>query len=73
MKLLTIFLNAILILRYEKPHFVRCVKPNTKKMHNLFFSHMILQQLRYAGMMETIRIRQQGYALRQSHEDFFKR
>ena len=56
-----------------QPHFVRCIKPNNKKLGGIFQSDMILQQLKYAGMMETIRIRQQGYALRQCHADFYVR
>lgn len=31
----------------------------------------VLKQLRYSGMMEAIRIRQEGYALREEHNSFF--
>lgn len=37
------------------------------------FSLLLISQLRNAGMMETIRIRQQGYAFRAPHKEFFKR
>jgi myosin heavy subunit len=33
----------------------------------------VLKQLQYSGMMEAIRIRREGYALREEHESFFDR
>jgi myosin heavy subunit len=33
----------------------------------------VLKQLRYSGMMEAIRIRREGYSLREEHESFFNR
>lgn len=32
----------------------------------------VLKQLRYSGMMEAIRIRQEGYALREEHNSFYE-
>ncbi|EWM24203.1 myosin 29 [Nannochloropsis gaditana] len=54
------------------PRYVRCVKPNHEKLSGHFDSKEILRQLRYAGMMEAIRIRQQGYALREPHSVMYK-
>mmetsp|Transcript_1384 Transcript_1384/g.1840 ORF Transcript_1384/g.1840 Transcript_1384/m.1840 type:complete len:1250 (-) Transcript_1384:96-3845(-) len=56
-----------------QPHFVRCIKPNEEKSAEFFHSTKCLQQLRHAGMLETIRIRDQGYALRETHELFHRR
>jgi myosin heavy subunit len=39
------------------PHYVRCLKPNALKMPAVFDNDLVLNQLRYAGMMETIKIR----------------
>ena len=33
----------------------------------------MLRQLRYAGMMEAIRIRREGYSHREAHESFYNR
>ena len=55
------------------PHYIRCVKPNDEKCSGLFRGLMCLQQLRYAGVFEAVKIRQQGYPFRYSHEDFVKR
>ena len=56
-----------------QPHYIRCIKPNLTKAPNLFMTGEVLKQLRYSGMMEAIRIRREGYALREEHESFFHR
>ncbi|KJE89349.1 myosin IIIA, variant [Capsaspora owczarzaki ATCC 30864] len=55
------------------PHFVRCIKPNAGKVHGLFDKEYILLQLSYAGVLDTVRVRRQGYALRISFDDFVSR
>ena len=55
------------------PHFVRCIKPNVRKEPDAFNPDYILQQLRYTGVMETTRIRRQGYATRLTFTEFIKR
>ncbi|KAA0189970.1 hypothetical protein HAZT_HAZT003315, partial [Hyalella azteca] len=52
------------------PHFVRCIKPNDQKAKNSFDRDK--QQLRYAGVMETVRIRQHGYSHRILFADFLR-
>ena len=44
-----------------QPHFVRCIKPNALKCPGAFLSPLVLTQLLYGGVMESVRIRQQGY------------
>lgn len=63
----------VMDLECTQPHYVRCIKPNTSKAANVFDCGEVLRQLRYAGMMETIRIRREGYALREEHEEFYRR
>ncbi|KAL3319640.1 hypothetical protein Ciccas_001677 [Cichlidogyrus casuarinus] len=55
------------------PFFVRCVKPNEFKSPNLFDHELCARQLRYAGMMETIRIRKSGFPIRHAFADFVRR
>ena len=56
-----------------QPHYIRCIKPNLTKAPNIFMTGEVLKQLRYSGMMEAIRIRREGYALREEHESFYNR
>ena len=55
------------------PYFVRCIKPNGKKVADDFQPQMVLNQLKYSGMMETVRIRRQGYPVRRVFDDFMFR
>ncbi|XP_040350255.1 unconventional myosin-X isoform X4 [Herpailurus yagouaroundi] len=57
----------------SNPFFVRCIKPNTQKMPDQFDQAVVLNQLRYSGMLETVRIRKAGYAVRRPFQDFYKR
>ena len=52
------------------PYFVRCIKPNEEKRPSLFNNKMVLEQLRYSGMLETIRIRRAGYPVRVLFDNF---
>ena len=63
----------VMDLECTQPHYVRCIKPNTQKAYSVFDSGEVLRQLRYSGMMETIRIRREGYQLREEHESFHRR
>ncbi|XP_068626497.1 myosin-IIIb-like isoform X2 [Battus philenor] len=55
------------------PQFVRCLKPNDTRSPKHFDSAKILKQLRYTGVLETIRIRQNGFSHRLTFEEFIKR
>ncbi|EDO44785.1 predicted protein [Nematostella vectensis] len=55
------------------PYFVRCVKPNHKKLPQMFDPQLVMNQLRYSGMLETVRIRRAGFPVRLTFKDFLYR
>lgn len=60
-------------LRACHPWFVRCVKPNENKRPGEFDRLLCTRQLRYSGMMETIRIRKAGYPIRHTFKEAINR
>ncbi|KAI7807751.1 unconventional myosin-X [Triplophysa rosa] len=60
-------------LSVSNPFFVRCIKPNTEKTPNKFDPDVVLNQLRYSGMLETVKIRRAGFPVRRTFKDFFSR
>ncbi|CAE7654657.1 XI-F [Symbiodinium pilosum] len=60
-------------LNKTNPRYVRCIKPNALKQPNELDSLDVLRQLRCAGMLEAIRIRRAGYAVRRPFKEFFSR
>ena len=59
-------------LSLSKPLFVRCIKSNGDKIANHFDDVLVLLQLRYTCMLETVRIRQSGYSVRLSFDEFLQ-
>nr|XP_057924383.1 unconventional myosin-VIIb-like isoform X1 [Doryrhamphus excisus] len=56
-----------------QPYFIRCFKPNNNKQSEDFDRELCMRQLRYSGMMDTIRIRKLGYPIRHTFEEFLNR
>ncbi|OCU02869.1 myosin-IIIb [Xenopus laevis] len=56
-----------------EPHFIRCIKPNSLNEPSLLETQTVLNQLRYNGLMETLRIRRDGFSWRPSFQDFVRR
>ncbi|XP_056145205.1 unconventional myosin-X [Lampris incognitus] len=57
----------------SNPFFVRCIKPNMDKNANRFDPEVVLNQLRYSGMLETVKIRRAGFPVRRTFQDFQSR
>ncbi|EFX77076.1 hypothetical protein DAPPUDRAFT_305891 [Daphnia pulex] len=56
-----------------EPHFIRCIKPNDSRRAGYVDRTKIAQQLRYTGVLETVRIRKQGFSHRLNFVDFLRR
>ena len=54
-------------------HYVRCLKPNNKNLPNLFNRRKVIEQLKYCGVIEAIKVSRSGYAVRMLHENFRKK
>lgn len=65
--------DLMAMLSETSPYFIRCIKPNMLKVQEKFDNDLVYNQLLYAGMMETIRIRRMGYPIRYKHEEFWRR
>lgn len=53
-------------------HFIRCIKPNDENIPNNFFQSRVLEQLRYNGVVEAVRVARSGFPIRFDHEEFKK-
>eukprot|EP00117_Sycon_ciliatum_P037106 scpid24935/ scgid27816/ Myosin-IIIa len=71
------FKNSLTVLMEKmnqcNPHFIRCIKPNMGKRPNDFQDDFVIAQLRYTGMLETTRIRREGFAIRPDFNEFVNR
>uniref|UniRef100_A0A9J8ACX1 Myosin IXAb n=1 Tax=Cyprinus carpio carpio TaxID=630221 RepID=A0A9J8ACX1_CYPCA len=54
----------------SEPYFVKCIRSNAEKLPLRFSDVLVLRQLRYTGMLETVRIRRSGYSVKYSFQDF---
>ncbi|KAK7939845.1 hypothetical protein WMY93_003171 [Mugilogobius chulae] len=55
------------------PFFVRCIKPNNLKEPSVLEDELVSHQLRHSGILETIRIRREGYPIRMQFDVFLFR
>uniref|UniRef100_A0A8C7R5F8 Unconventional myosin-Ib n=1 Tax=Oncorhynchus mykiss TaxID=8022 RepID=A0A8C7R5F8_ONCMY len=49
-------------LQTKNPNYIRCIKPNDKKVAHIFTDSLVCHQVRYLGLVENVRVRRAGYA-----------
>jgi len=71
------FKNSLVLLMERlnaaAPHFVRCIKPNVEKIPDKYDFHYVKRQLNYTGILETTKIRKEGYSVRLTFDQFVNR
>ena len=58
------------ILYSSKPYFIRCIKPNSSRTPRMLEPALVLEQLRYSGVLEALRVIKSGFPHRESHNNF---
>ena len=56
-----------------RPHYVRCLKPNDQNIPDVLDRHRIVEQLRYGGVLEAVRVARSGFPVRYPHSQFVAR
>ncbi|XP_005853154.1 PREDICTED: unconventional myosin-XIX-like [Myotis brandtii] len=52
------------VLHSTTPHYIRCIKPNSKGQAQTFLREEVLSQLEACGLVETIHISAAGFPIR---------
>ncbi|KAJ7993176.1 hypothetical protein DPEC_G00269720 [Dallia pectoralis] len=55
-----------------EPFFIRCIRSNSEKKEMCLNENLVVQQLRYTGMLETVRIRRSGYGAKYTFQEFIE-
>jgi alpha-tubulin suppressor-like RCC1 family protein len=53
-------------------HFVRCLKPNEIKKADFWNPLLVLQQIRYMGLLDSLKIRKNSFPFRYTYAGFFE-
>lgn len=54
-------------------HFIRCIKPNEQKQKGLWVPLLALTQIRYLGVLDSIKVRRDSFPLRKSYKLFYQK
>lgn len=63
--------ELVVKLRATSPHYIKCIKPNNVKASGAFSPHQVMQQLRYSGVLEVVRIRREAFPTREDFRVFY--
>ena len=62
-----------LVSQDTKPHFIRCLKPNTVAKPQVFENQMSMRQMRYSSLFGVCQVRQMGFPERFPFQEFLKK
>ncbi|TMW68123.1 hypothetical protein Poli38472_007795 [Pythium oligandrum] len=60
------------VLWNTSPNYIKCIKPNTIKFPGGFSCELVRDQLVYSGVLEVVRIRQEGFPIRKRFDVFYE-
>uniref|UniRef100_A0A7N0V7L7 Uncharacterized protein n=2 Tax=Kalanchoe fedtschenkoi TaxID=63787 RepID=A0A7N0V7L7_KALFE len=60
-------------LESSTPHFIVCVRPNSKQLPDMFEKELVSKQLRCFGIVEVVKMHGYGYPTRMTHQEFASR
>ena len=63
--------RLVKLIRATQTEYIRCIKPNSEKRSRCFDARMVLEQLRYSGVFEAVKIRKTGYPFRYTFQRFY--
>ncbi|XP_046882731.1 unconventional myosin-IXb isoform X4 [Hypomesus transpacificus] len=67
-------LNKLLeTLGKAEPFFIHCLRSNAEKKEMHFDESLVRKQLRYTGMLETVRMRKSGYGAKYTFKEFLEK
>ncbi|EDO31924.1 predicted protein, partial [Nematostella vectensis] len=66
-------IRLVVAMKRCNPFFVRCIRPNPDKAPDEFVEKLVLDQIRYCGILETVKIRKTGFPIRIVYPNFVKR
>lgn len=65
--------DLLKLIEASTPHYIRCLKPNDQNVADNFVEKRVLQQLRYSGVLEAIKIARAGYPIRYIYDELIER
>ncbi|CAM9145057.1 unnamed protein product, partial [Ectocarpus sp. 12 AP-2014] len=65
--------SLVMQLGQTEPHYIKCIKPNSAKAPGGWSSPLVIDQLRYSGVLEVVRIRREAYPLRLDYVEMYRR
>ncbi|KAL4094393.1 hypothetical protein PRIC1_010054 [Phytophthora ramorum] len=60
------------VLWSTSPSYIKCIKPNNLKFPGGFSCELVRDQLVYSGVLEVVRIRQEGFPIRKQFNVFYE-
>ena len=55
------------------PHYIRCLKPNDEALPGVLVRKRVIEQLKYGGVLEAVRVARSGFPVRFDHAAFHER